>query len=308
MEVALSQSRFDVCHYAFRESLIRGLKGLLLSEYYILATWKMLFFVVPFVVLKKSKFLVVLHGNELLNLGWLSVKIIKYIAKNKRFKFVANSKAIAAIFEDLSGHKVDFIQYPFGEFEGRGYQDINRGDLKLVTVSRLVPRKNVENVIRALALLKKDGVNFSYDIIGEGPCFHSIMKLVKSNGLDKNVYLHGFVDDTTKNSILNGSDYFILPSLFDSEAGSIEGFGIVYLEANYFGLPVLSGNTGGITEAVVDGVTGLHCDGSVQHILEKLKELFDTKFDKEYLVQYAERFDYRKQNGFIGFLKGWFHE
>jgi len=122
----------------------------------------------------------------------------------------------------------------------------------LVTVGRLVKRKGVawfvDNVLPELS------EDFLYFIIGDGPEYEKIERLIRANHLSNRVILLGKLSDEHRNVVLNASDIFIMPNIIiDSD---IEGFGIVALEAGSVGLPVIASNIQGIRDAVIDGRTG----------------------------------------------------
>lgn len=125
----------------------------------------------------------------------------------------------------------------------------------LLTICRLVKRKGHEYVIRALPEVLKQYPDTIYNIIGDGPHKKQLEALVGQMGLDAYVRFFSGVSDDEVLSWYQGADMFIMTPV-DLE-GDIEGFGIVYLEANVFGLPVIATDSGGVGEAVQDGETGL---------------------------------------------------
>jgi phosphatidylinositol alpha-1,6-mannosyltransferase len=70
----------------------------------------------------------------------------------------------------------------------------------------------------------------------------------------------GGITDHELHRLYECSDLFIMPSRDIKEKGDVEGFGIVFLEANYYRLPVIAGNSGGIPDAVKDKITGYLVD------------------------------------------------
>ncbi len=125
----------------------------------------------------------------------------------------------------------------------------------LLSVGRLVARKGNDCVIEALPAILEQVPNTIYLIIGKGREKGRLQHLTKELGLEGNVIFVGYVDNTQLNSYYNVCDAFIMPSR--ELPGDVEGFGIVYLEANACKKPVIGGRTGGIRDAVVDGKTGL---------------------------------------------------
>ncbi len=290
--------------YAYKEDHLLEKLGLLLtSKVYFLATWKMSFFIFPVLLSSKRTFFIFVHGNDILRLNMFQKKWIRYLCGKSKVHFIANSKAVATLFYKEIEHNVDLVQPPFVEIINHNLKIKHEMKRAFLTVSRLVKRKNIQSIIRALHRLKKEGLDFHYYIAGDGEEKRDIISLVKNLSMENEVEILGRVSEDQKKSLYKRSNYFLLPSIYDAADGSIEGYGIVFIEANSYGLPVLSGNTGGMTEAVIDEVSGLHCDGSVDDIFEKITKMLNIKFDAEALYQYAKKHDFRVQQSFMNFIE-----
>ena len=127
----------------------------------------------------------------------------------------------------------------------------------ILTVGRLVARKGHDVMIRALPRILKDIPDACYLIVGSGPAKSMLEELASSMGVHSNVIFLENVGDADLPSIYGVCDVFVMPSRANLEACDVEGFGIVFLEANACGKPVIAGRSGGIADAVVDGETGL---------------------------------------------------
>lgn len=128
----------------------------------------------------------------------------------------------------------------------------------LLSLGRLVKRKGVDLVIKALASLPlKEQENLLYFIAGQGPDEAYLKQLVPAALKEKIIFL-GALEDKDKWLWLHRADIFLMPAR--NIEGDFEGFGIVYLEANLSGRPVIAGRAGGVTDAVIDGQTGLLVD------------------------------------------------
>lgn len=128
--------------------------------------------------------------------------------------------------------------------------------LLLLSLGRLVKRKGVDTTLEALALLDKETRScLRYVIAGTGPEAATLAQIVADKKLQDIVYLAGAVVDADKWSLLNECDILVMPSR--NINGDFEGFGIVYLEANLCGKPVIAARSGGVTDAVVANVSGL---------------------------------------------------
>lgn len=134
----------------------------------------------------------------------------------------------------------------------------DNGQINLFTLGRLVKRKGVDKVIAALNDIPAELLNkLRYFVAGTGPEEEYLKSLVPAKLKDKIIFL-GQVNEDEKWAWLNLCDIFIMPSR--DIRGDYEGFGIVYLEANLCGKPVIAGSAGGSKDAVKDGYNGLMVD------------------------------------------------
>lgn len=234
-------------------ALLKLVRANFACRVFILMDWQKFVFALPALVLtslglKKASFAVFILGNEILNTGGLKKYIIRRLVKSRHVYFISDSKGIAAIFQSHYGRAVDLNCYPFIDCEAyavreNGATDETQGHT-FFTVSRLVKRKNVAGVIRALKRLKTSGFRFRYYVAGDGPEVDTLRGLIEELDLQEEVKLLGAVTEEKKMALFKGSDLFLLPSIYDEEAGSIEGFGIVFIESNLFGVPVIMNHSG----------------------------------------------------------------
>ncbi|HWV58778.1 MAG TPA: glycosyltransferase family 4 protein [Longimicrobiales bacterium] len=125
----------------------------------------------------------------------------------------------------------------------------------LMTVARLVAHKGIDTVLRALALLRHEHPNIRYAVIGEGQRRAAFEALARELGVADTVHFAGFVPDDDLPAVLDCADIYVhVPRRVE---GMVEGFGIVISEASASGLPVITGNDGGMPDAVRDGETGI---------------------------------------------------
>lgn len=125
----------------------------------------------------------------------------------------------------------------------------------LLSVGRLVPRKNFAKVIKVIPEIIKTHPNIIYLIIGNGPDEIDLKNLITKTGLDNKVKLLTNVNDEELSYFFNLCDIFILIPI--ALAGEIEGFGMVYLEAGSYGKPVIASRSGGVADAVYDQKSGI---------------------------------------------------
>lgn len=131
----------------------------------------------------------------------------------------------------------------------------------LLTVCRLDPHKGTDKLIEAMSLLVRRVPDILLVIGGEGRMRERLGTLVQESSLGEYVRFTGRIPVDQLNVWYNAADVFVMPSRVQSGAESgAEGFGIVYLEANACGRPVVGGRSGGSADAVEDGVSGLLVD------------------------------------------------
>ncbi|HUT21994.1 MAG TPA: glycosyltransferase family 4 protein [Candidatus Bipolaricaulota bacterium] len=139
----------------------------------------------------------------------------------------------------------------------------------LLTVARLVERKGHDKVIQALAGLTQRFPDLVYLIVGKGNNLGNLKALVNRFNLKKYVLFLDRVDNDELKVLYDLADIFIMASR-ELSSGDVEGFGIVYLEANNFKKPVIAGKSGGAVESVIDGVNGLLVDPNNFHDLSRV--------------------------------------
>lgn len=153
----------------------------------------------------------------------------------------------------------------------------------ILCVGRHTPRKKFDLVIKAINEIRKSrpAIDLMCYLIGEGQETRNLKKLTKNLKLENNIKFLGFCDFNLRNKFYKLSDLFIMPSI--SNKNSVEGFGIVFLEANYHKIPVIGTATGGIKDAIVDNETGLLIKpNDLNDLIEKIIYLYDhEEFRKE---------------------------
>jgi len=132
----------------------------------------------------------------------------------------------------------------------------------LLTVGRLVERKGHATVIEALQRIRKTHPDVCYVIVGVGPQEKSLRMRSGEAGLDAHVIFTGLVDDSELACLYEICDVFVMPHREIRDTAETEGCPTVFLEASAHGKPVVGGNAGGVTDAILDGRTGFIIDGT----------------------------------------------
>jgi phosphatidylinositol alpha-1,6-mannosyltransferase len=131
----------------------------------------------------------------------------------------------------------------------------------ILTVARLEDRhKGHDVMVRALPLIASRVPDVEWVIVGDGRLRQQTEQLVDALRVRPHVRFVGAVSDAERDGWLRRAHVFAMPSRLPGSGIGGEGFGIVYLEANAYGVPVVAGDVGGAVDAVVDGETATLVD------------------------------------------------
>lgn len=130
----------------------------------------------------------------------------------------------------------------------------------ILSVGRLIERKGFDRLIDAFALIAPDFPDYSLKIIGEGPDEAVLKAEAEQSGVASRIDFMGGVCDGDLTALYQRCTLFAMPNRALPD-GDTEGFGLIFLEANACGKPVIGGHAGGTIDAIVDGQTGLLVDG-----------------------------------------------
>lgn len=233
-------------------------------------------------IFAKKKVFVSAYGADALKTGgfFLTHKL-KYWTLSKADGVIAVSRRVADIIAEKYNLPKDhfIVLYPGVSFiESDFNHDINirdiygikKNDFIVLGVGRLIKRKGFDDVIRALSLIDDDSVKLL--LVGEGEVLGELKTMVVDLGLTDRVFFSGRVD--TPIPYYLASNIFVMPSRYLLQTGDVEGLGIVFLEAQFFGLPVIGTRSGGIIEAIKENETGfLVAENSPEMISQKILEL-----------------------------------
>lgn len=222
----------------------------------------------------KLPYHVIIHGSDVLRKGFVYQRAVRYLLR-RADGLICNSGQTRAILAEMRmpearlhvihpGVRVEDYREP----PQRGAEEILRqcqGRRVILTVGRLIRRKGVlefvQNVMPRLVAERPDAIllivgdDATASLVHPERLRERIAARVTELNLDNHVKLLGKVADEDLLRLFYRADLFVLPVL--SIPGDVEGFGIVFQEAALAGAPSVSTRTGGIPEAIQDGVTGL---------------------------------------------------
>jgi glycosyltransferase involved in cell wall biosynthesis len=192
---------------------------------------------------------------------------------------------------NILGAKKEIVTIANG-VDSEAIQNISPAKQKsdVIFVGRLLSHKNVDFLVRALGVLKKNDPNISAIIIGGGPEEENLRKLSRELGLQKNIsFLGPNVTHEETYAIMQASRVFVLPS-------TREGFGLAAIEANACGLPVvtIAHDQNATTDLIVDGKNGVLAALDEHQIAQAIEQLLKKKNNPSMYRTYAEKYNWKR--------------
>ena len=178
---------------------------------------------------------------------------------------IRTADAVTAISSSTAGRLHDFVSRPVQVVPFAAAVELERagslrppfdhdGPIELLFVGRLVERKGVEYLVRAMrGITRKRPARLT--VVGEGAWKPRVRDAIRECGVEDSVRLTGQVSDDELRRLYMACDVFVLPAVVDRK-GDTEGLGVVLLEALRFGRPVIASNLGGIPDIVEPGRSG----------------------------------------------------
>lgn len=152
---------------------------------------------------------------------------------------------------------------------------------RIAVLSRLVPHKQIEDALDAIAELRSRIPDVHMDILGGGWWKQRLVDHAALLGISDAVTFHGHVDDDTKHRVLQRSWVHVLPS-------RKEGWALAVTEAGQHAVPTIGyRSSGGLTDSIIDGVTGLLVDDH-DELVDGLEQLLSDQVLREQLGAKAQ--------------------
>lgn len=232
------------------------------------------------------RFVALTHGHEA---GWASlplargllrrigdgVDVVTYLGEYTRRRMAAalSPAAVARMARLAPGVDETAFRSGCGGAEVRARLGL-RDRPVAVCVSRLVPRKGQDMLIRAWPAVQRAVPDAALLLVGGGPYRRDLRRMAGELGVAGSVCFTGSVPWEELPAHFDAGDVFAMPCRTRRRGLDVEGLGIVYLEASATGLPVVAGASGGAPDAVLDGESGVVVDGrSVPAVAAAVAEL-----------------------------------
>lgn len=211
-----------------------------------------------------SRLVLTFHGSEILKFArspyrrYLARKLIQRAARVSTLSNYTQELLLSHFPE--AADKISLTPGALrSDFEGSTKERAtNPPKVVILTVGRLHPRKGQLHTLRALQMLRPEiRARIEYWIVAgqvKGR-YDSLLQAAAAQHPELTVRFLGNVGEADLPGVYEQADIFAMTSI--NYGHSVEGFGLVYLEAAAYGLPVVAHDVGGVSEAVADGVTGL---------------------------------------------------
>ncbi|NYB52585.1 MAG: glycosyltransferase family 4 protein [Methanobacteriaceae archaeon] len=243
----------------------------------------------------KSKLIITFHEvwgdywyQYLGYLGFFGKLVEKFIFRLTNRIITVSSKTQQDLLKQINASEAKVIP------NGIDFKEIievkpHKNHHQVVFAGRLIKEKRVDLLIRALAFVKKDVTNIKAIIFGEGPEEQKIKKLADELELSNNITFRGFLENHPDLiSHLKSSEVFVLPS-------EREGFGIIVIESNACGLPVVivQSSMNAAVDLVNEGMNGFIANSTVEDLAKKITlALHEKKSMSDNCIAFAKKYDW----------------
>ena len=235
-------------------------------------------------------YLIFSHGIDIVSAtrsGWKKMWVKKVVGQSERV--IMNSKSLEERLHERLPETEDktTVLYPCPEQQFKQKPDQKKikklknrlsleGKQVMLTVGRLIKGKGVEYLVKLMPEILKQRPHLVWVIVGSGPQEEEIKKRIRKYNLQNVVRFVGSIEHNSLPDYYHMADLFAVPT--HPYHGLEEGLGLVFLEAAAAGVPVVAGESGGVSEAVVDGKTGYVVKTfRDDEVIEKITELLDDK-------------------------------
>ena len=171
-------------------------------------------------------------------------------------------------------------------------EDTDEESIIIGVCSRFVPRKKIDWVMEVCSQLSQEGYKLKVAIYGQGRLEKKLKKLSELISVETVFYSDS--EGVSIQDFYKGIDIFAMPAHSRFFGLEYEGLGLVYLEAASYGIPVITGSSGGAPETIIPGKTGFVAD-TKEHLLEGIKYFLD---DTEKISEYGQAGKIFVQNNF----------
>jgi glycosyltransferase involved in cell wall biosynthesis len=206
-------------------------------------------------------------GPVLGRIGWFVESILSpRLNRHNQYVTVSLPSARDLVTLGVNAGQIAVVRNGLDEAPAESLSGPRAAAPRVVVLSRLVPHKQIEDALEAVAQLLPRIPGLHLDIVGDGWWRERLVDYVRRLGITSAVTFHGHIDDLTKHHVLQSAWVHVLPS-------RKEGWGLAVVEAAQHGVPTIGyRSSGGLVDSIVDEVTGILVDSHAE-LVDRLEEL-----------------------------------
>lgn len=213
---------------------------------------------IPTLFVRRRPTVLFCHGGELIrSAGGAAEAALRRRVIARMTRIAANSPFTANLVREVSGREATLVPPALRTLPADPTPVAHDG-LSILSVGRLVKNKGHDRLLRAFAAAQGNASGAVLTIVGSGPEETALRALANELDVADAVTFAGAVSDEERDELYRRADIFAL--LSTPVGDEVEGFGIVFLEAAAYGLPVVAGRSGGSDSAVAHETSGFVCD------------------------------------------------
>ena len=221
-------------------------------------------------------------GPALGRIGWfVESKLSPWLNRRNQYVTVSLPSARDLVALGVDNERIAVVRNGVDEAPVQSLSGPRAAAPRVVVLSRLVPHKRIEDALEAVAEIRRRMPGVHLDVVGDGWWRPKLVEHVQRLGISDAVTFHGHVDDVTKHHVLQSSWVQLLPS-------RKEGWGLAVVEAAQHRVPTIGYRaSGGLSDSIVDGVTGILVDSHAE-LVDRLDELLSDPVLRDQLGAKAQ--------------------
>ncbi|HME79617.1 MAG TPA: glycosyltransferase family 4 protein [Mycobacterium sp.] len=221
-------------------------------------------------------------GWVLGRLGWfIESRLSPMLHRRNQYVTVSLPSARDLVGLGVGNERIALVRNGLDEAPEASLRGPRAATPRVLVLSRLVPHKQIEDALAAVARLQPSIPGLHLDILGGGWWWRRLVDYAARLGISDAVTFHGHLDDVTKHHVMQQSWVHVLPS-------RKEGWGLAVVEAAQHAVPTIGyRSSGGLADSIIDGVTGVLVDSHAE-LVNRLQQLLDDPVLRDQLGAKAQ--------------------
>ncbi|MUM21495.1 glycosyltransferase family 4 protein [Mycobacterium sp. CBMA271] len=202
---------------------------------------------------------------------WLESQLSPRMHRGNQYLTVSQPSALDLVALGVDPDRIAVVRNGFDHAPGDALDGVRSETPRAVVLSRLVPHKQIEHALTTIAALRDHVQDVHLDVVGDGWWMDRLVEHAARLGVSDVVTFHGYLDEDAKHRVLQRAWVHLMPS-------RKEGWGLAVTEAAQHGVPTIGyRSSGGLTDSVTDGITGLLCRDQDEFVRHTATLLADNK-------------------------------